>query len=179
MRALEAKPPPPAPFSQISGADHQAARGRSWTQPRASYLISQSATVSRKWDTQQWYCHQHSSVKSRQLNYHAVTQRLAAGVALLHCCQYISIEAGKLAETIADCCFSWWKNFSLAGNLHISYKCVFVSEAAPLFYCTNRLPLSGAGKKMEEGAIETERQCETERNKGRKREQERGAHGEM
>lgn len=75
------------------------------------------------------------------------------------------------------------ENFSQAGlvrNLHISnHKCVFVSEAAPLFYCTNLLPLSGAGKKMEEGAIETERQCETERNKGRKREQERGVHGEM
>lgn len=71
------------------------------------------------------------------------------------------------------------ENFSLAGNLHISYKCAFLSEAPPLFYCTNLLPVSGAGKKMEEGAIETERQCETERNKGRKREQERGVHGEM
>lgn len=75
----------------------------------------------------------------------------------------------------------WWKtSHRLNRNPHISNgKCVFVSEAAPWFYCTNLLPLSGAGKKMEEGAIETEGQCERERNKGRKREQERGVHGEI
>lgn len=155
-RALEAKPPPQPPSSQISAADHQAARWRSWTQPRASYLISQSATVSRKWDTQQWYCHQHSSVKSRRLNYHAVTQRLAAGVDLLHCGHYLSIEAGKPGGNQSRLLLYLVENFSLAGNLHISYKCVFVSEAAPLFYCTNLLPQCGAGKKMEEGAIERE-----------------------
>lgn len=155
--------------------NHQAARWRSWMQRRASYLISQSATASRKWDAQQWYRHRHSSVKSRWLNYHAVTQRLAAGVDLLDCCHHTSWKNG------GGRCFIWWKtSHGLARNLHISnHKCVFVSEAAPLFYCTNLLPLSGAGKKMEEGATETERQCETERNKGRKREQERGVYGEM
>lgn len=56
---------------------------------------------------------------------------------------------------------------------------VCVCEAAPCFGFTNLLPMSGAGKKMEEGAIEAEKQCETKGNKGRKREQERGVHAEI
>ncbi len=52
-------------------------RRGSQTWLRASYLISQSATACRKWDTQRRYCQQHSSVRTRWLNYHTVAQRLA------------------------------------------------------------------------------------------------------